>query len=109
MRNLSHWYFIFCLIQCNHSVRKHIFFAQENLFPVADILKEGRIGVKGDTGEEIIARLKTVDFPNKRCSEKDLFYLIWTSGTWLMKNCERHAFISYIKNIYSYGILNIIL
>jgi hypothetical protein len=56
----------FSLIQCYHSVRKHMFsFAQDNLFPVADILKEGRIGGKGDTGEEIIVRLKAVDFLNK--------------------------------------------
>ncbi len=40
-------------------------FAQDNLFPVADIVKEGRIGGKGDTGEETIVRLKAVDFLNK--------------------------------------------
>ncbi|KAK4037887.1 hypothetical protein OUZ56_029913 [Daphnia magna] len=60
----------------------------EKLFSVADILKEGRIGVKGDTSEEIIARLNAVDFPSRRCSQKDLSYLIWTSGTWLMRNYE---------------------
>lgn len=56
----------FSLIQCYNSVRKHIFsFAQDNLFPVADILKERRIGGKGDTGEDIIVRFKAADFLNK--------------------------------------------
>jgi hypothetical protein len=65
---------------------------------VADILKEDMIGVKGDTGEEIIARFNAVDFPSRQCSQKDLPYLIWTSGTWLMKNASFNL-ILYFYNI----------
>lgn len=46
----------FSLIQCYHSVRKHMFsFAQENLFPVADILKEGRIGGRGIQAKKLLS------------------------------------------------------
>ncbi|XP_045032584.1 uncharacterized protein LOC123474440 [Daphnia magna] len=58
-------------------------------FPVDDILKQGRIGVKGDTAIEIIDRLKAVDYPKSRCLDKDHFFLVKATGTWLMKNCEK--------------------
>nr|CAH0102953.1 unnamed protein product [Daphnia galeata] len=58
-------------------------------FPVDDILKQGRIGVKGDTAIEIIDRLKAVDYPKSRCLDKDHFLLVKATGTWLMKNCEK--------------------
>jgi hypothetical protein len=46
----------FSLIQCYHSVRKHMFsFAQDNLFPVADILKEGRIGGRGIQAKKLLS------------------------------------------------------
>ncbi|EFX67620.1 hypothetical protein DAPPUDRAFT_115299 [Daphnia pulex] len=58
-------------------------------FPVDDILIQGRIGVKRDTAIEIIDRLKAVDYPKSRCLDKDHFFLVKATGTWLMKNCEK--------------------
>ena len=74
--------------------------SQGDLYPVLDIIIEGRRGIKGDSGGTIISRVKN----STVCSEQDRFHITWATGTWLMTNCIDKYF-----TIFCFLFVNIVL
>lgn len=54
-------------------------------YPVLDILREMRKGIKGDSGDQITNRVKE----NLICSNTDRQLITWAVTKWLMEHCEK--------------------